>query len=95
MGDTTTIKVNLSFNKYFDVNGNHTCAINWDTNEFCPFIITAKFGFKEYCFFEYFPSGFKDFGLLKRGCSSTGKESLGYLTPIDNCPFKNAALSSE
>lgn len=69
---------NFKVSKYRDDKGNHVCASDFRTGEFCVFLRTSHFGTREHCCFD-------EQNMLER----KGKGTLGYLIPCDNCPLKD------
>ena len=75
-------KVNLIFDRYRDVDGNPTCAINFVSGETCEFYRSQRFGTSDACLFA--PAGYNGLGeLLDR----RGTDGLGTLIPGKWCPL--------
>ena len=71
--------------KYYDAEGNPTCACNFNTGEVCEFYTTQRFGLNETCNFA--PDSYNGLTVtMKRRDSPEGNE-LGSLIPGAWCPL--------
>lgn len=70
-------KANLEFWKYYDKDGNHTCATDFSTGEWCCFLRVSHFGTREHCMFD----------VSNNGLTRRGDDGLGSLIPCGFCIF--------
>lgn len=70
---------NLQINRFYDKEGNPTCAINFPTGDVCIFYATQSYGCHETCWFA--DKNGKKFEPLRRR-----KNSEGTLIPNKECP---------
>ena len=67
-------RIQLTFERYRDKDGNPTCANNFATKDFCQFHGTKKFGTVELCLFRSEQT-------LER------RDEISSLIPTKNCPM--------
>jgi hypothetical protein len=72
--------VNLPLHRFRDSQGNCTCASNFATGTFCPFLMTSSFGTREHCFWT------EGRGRL-RPMLERRDDGRGTLIPQPECPL--------
>ena len=71
---TETAKITVMV--YRTPDGRHTCSSDWPGRKVCPFLMVAKMGTEDRCFFDY------DRPLLR------DEDGFGWLIPGEKCPLK-------
>lgn len=74
------IEKTIKLKAYIGKHDRPTCAMNFQTGQFCMFLMTSNFGTREHCALD-------TQSMLGRERKSNGE--LGYLIPGRECPIWN------